>query len=44
MKTVARVIGQKMGTGGSAGVDYLVKALNQLLPRAMVDAHAPGRR
>ena len=28
MKTVARVIGQKMGTGGSAGVDYLVKALN----------------
>jgi tryptophan 2,3-dioxygenase len=28
MKTVARVIGQKMGTGGSAGVNYLVKALN----------------
>lgn len=28
MKTVARVIGQKMGTGGSAGVDYLVKALS----------------
>jgi tryptophan 2,3-dioxygenase len=27
MKTVARVIGQKPGTGGSAGVDYLVKAL-----------------
>lgn len=28
MKTVARVIGQKTGTGGSAGVDYLVKALS----------------
>ncbi|MCW3836186.1 tryptophan 2,3-dioxygenase [Sphingomonas canadensis] len=28
MKTVARVIGQKMGTGGSSGVAYLVKALN----------------
>ncbi|RVT93527.1 tryptophan 2,3-dioxygenase [Sphingomonas crocodyli] len=28
MKTVARVIGQKMGTGGSAGVNYLVKALS----------------
>lgn len=28
MKTVARVIGQKSGTGGSAGVDYLVKALS----------------
>ena len=28
MKTVARVIGQKTGTGGSSGVDYLVKALN----------------
>ncbi|WP_283418426.1 tryptophan 2,3-dioxygenase family protein [Sphingopyxis sp. Geo48] len=28
MKTVARVIGQKQGTGGSAGVNYLVKALN----------------
>lgn len=28
MKTVARVIGQKQGTGGSAGVSYLVKALN----------------
>lgn len=28
MKTVARVIGQKPGTGGSAGVDYLVKALS----------------
>ncbi|MDO7835274.1 tryptophan 2,3-dioxygenase family protein [Sphingobium sp. HBC34] len=27
MKTVARVIGHKPGTGGSAGVDYLVKAL-----------------
>lgn len=28
MKTVARVIGHKQGTGGSAGVNYLVKALN----------------
>ena len=28
MKTVARVIGQKTGTGGSSGVNYLVKALN----------------
>jgi len=28
MKTVARVIGQKPGTGGSAGVNYLVKALS----------------
>jgi tryptophan 2,3-dioxygenase len=28
MKTVARVIGHKPGTGGSAGVNYLVKALN----------------
>jgi tryptophan 2,3-dioxygenase len=28
MKTVARVIGQKMGTGGSSGVNYLVKALD----------------
>jgi tryptophan 2,3-dioxygenase len=28
MKTVARVIGQKQGTGGSAGVNYLVKTLN----------------
>jgi tryptophan 2,3-dioxygenase len=28
MKTVARVIGHKPGTGGSAGVDYLVKALS----------------
>ncbi|MCW3836931.1 tryptophan 2,3-dioxygenase [Sphingomonas canadensis] len=28
MKTVARVIGHKPGTGGSAGVDYLVKSLN----------------
>ena len=28
MKTVARVIGQKMGTGGSSGVNYLVKALS----------------
>lgn len=28
MKTVARVIGQKPGTGGSSGVNYLVKALN----------------
>lgn len=28
MKTVARVIGQKTGTGGSSGVNYLVKALD----------------
>ena len=28
MKTVARVIGQKTGTGGSSGVRYLVKALD----------------
>jgi tryptophan 2,3-dioxygenase len=28
MKTVARVIGHKPGTGGSAGVNYLVKALS----------------
>ena len=28
MKTVARVIGQKVGTGGSSGVNYLVKALD----------------
>ena len=28
MKTVARVIGQKAGTGGSSGVNYLVKALD----------------
>jgi tryptophan 2,3-dioxygenase len=28
MKTVSRVIGHKPGTGGSAGVDYLVKALS----------------
>lgn len=28
MKTVARVIGHKGGTGGSAGVNYLVKALD----------------
>lgn len=28
MKTVARVIGLKAGTGGSSGVDYLVKALS----------------
>lgn len=28
MKTVARVIGQKTGTGGSSGVSYLVKALD----------------
>jgi tryptophan 2,3-dioxygenase len=28
MKTVARVIGQKPGTGGSSGVNYLVKALD----------------
>ena len=28
MKTVSRVIGHKPGTGGSAGVNYLVKALS----------------
>lgn len=28
MKTVSRVIGQKAGTGGSSGVNYLVKALD----------------
>ncbi len=28
MKTVARVIGHKPGTGGSSGVNYLVKALS----------------
>ncbi len=28
MKTVSRVIGHKMGTGGSSGVNYLVKALS----------------
>ena len=28
MKTVSRVIGNKMGTGGSSGVSYLVKALD----------------
>lgn len=28
MKTVARVIGHKTGTGGSSGVNYLIKALN----------------
>jgi len=28
MKTVARVIGHKAGTGGSSGVNYLVKALD----------------
>lgn len=28
MKTVSRVIGHRMGTGGSAGVGYLVKALD----------------
>jgi tryptophan 2,3-dioxygenase len=28
MKTVARVIGHKPGTGGSSGVNYLVKALD----------------
>jgi tryptophan 2,3-dioxygenase len=27
MKTVERIIGYKRGTGGSAGVAYLVKAL-----------------
>lgn len=29
MKTVARVIGHKPGTGGSSGVSYLVKALDR---------------
>ncbi len=29
MKTVSRVIGHKRGTGGSAGVNYLVKALDR---------------
>ena len=29
MKTVSRVIGHKKGTGGSAGVNYLVKALDR---------------
>ncbi len=28
LKTVERIIGRKMGTGGSAGLDYLAKALN----------------
>lgn len=28
MKTVERIIGNKMGTGGTAGVSYLVKALD----------------
>lgn len=28
MKTVSRVIGHKMGTGGSSGVNYLIKALD----------------
>lgn len=28
MKTVERIIGYKMGTGGTGGVSYLVKALN----------------
>jgi len=28
MKTVSRVIGHKVGTGGSSGVNYLVKALD----------------
>ena len=28
MKTVSRVIGNKKGTGGSAGVNYLTKALD----------------
>lgn len=31
MKTVARVIGHKPGTGGSAGVSYLVKSLDLAL-------------
>jgi tryptophan 2,3-dioxygenase len=29
MKTVERIIGFKRGTGGSAGVAYLVKALER---------------
>jgi tryptophan 2,3-dioxygenase len=29
MKTVSRVIGHKHGTGGSSGVNYLVKALDR---------------
>jgi tryptophan 2,3-dioxygenase len=29
MKTVRRIIGHKRGTGGSAGVDYLIKALER---------------
>jgi len=28
MKTVERIIGRKMGTGGTGGVSYLVKALD----------------
>ena len=28
MKTVERIIGFRRGTGGTAGVSYLVKALN----------------
>lgn len=28
MKTVERIIGYKMGTGGTGGVSYLVKALS----------------
>ncbi|MEP3421795.1 MAG: tryptophan 2,3-dioxygenase family protein [Erythrobacter sp.] len=46
MKTVARVIGHRHGTGGSAGVHYLVKALDlQFFPelwsmRTRMEAHA----
>ena len=29
MKTVERIIGHKMGTGGSSGVSYLKRVLNQ---------------
>ncbi len=45
MKTVARVIGHRHGTGGSAGVHYLVKALDlQFFPelwsmRTRMEAH-----
>jgi tryptophan 2,3-dioxygenase len=28
MKTVSRVIGHKRGTGGSSGVNYLIKAMD----------------
>ena len=29
MKTVERIIGHKMGTGGSSGVSYLKRVLDQ---------------